>query len=116
MKAWIVMPKNEFYCEVIFAETRGKARAKARYCDGFEDCEFVDIEVRRMPKADRLYKGQFGLDWYNADDRIFLVKDCGWDCGDDYFDSDECEECPAKEYCDKYKDYMNAWFESEGEK
>ena len=105
MKAWIVSPKGQYYADVIFAETRNKAKALAKYCDGFEDTEYIDIDIRRVPKADKLYKGQFGLDWYNDEDRIFLVKELGFGCVD-YFDADECVDCSAKEYCEEYKDYL----------
>lgn len=106
MKAWFVFPKDDYYYDTVFAETRGKARAKARYCDGFENCEFVDIGVRRLPQADKLYKGQFGLDWYNDEDRLFLIKECGWSCGYEYFDSSECEYCSGRDFCSQYKEYL----------
>lgn len=41
----------------------------------------------------------------NANDRIALVKECGFFCADDYFDFNACEDCPAKDYCDRYTDY-----------
>lgn len=103
MKAWLV--RNEFDCcaTVVFAETRGKARALARYTDTCEDIDFIDISVNRLPKADKYYKdGKTELDWYNPKDRIIFVKELGFNCND--IDLYICERCSAKEYCDTYKD------------
>jgi hypothetical protein len=43
------------------------------------------------------------MDWYNAKDRIAMVKDCDFRCDYDYFDIEDCEVCSAKEYCDLYQ-------------
>lgn len=111
MKAWIVGKKEEFGSTVVFAETRGKARALALHTDCCEDADFCDIEVRRLPKADKLYKeGKKEMDWYDDKDRIFLVKECGFTC--EYVELYHCDVCPAKEYCDTYLDYIE---ESEDE-
>ena len=59
MKAWLVREKDEFCATVVFAETRGKARALAKYTDACEDCDFIDIEVRRVPQMDKYYKELF---------------------------------------------------------
>ena len=62
MKAWLVREKDEFCAEVIFAETRGKARALAKYTDACEDVDFINIEVHRQPQCDKYYKeGKFGI-------------------------------------------------------
>ena len=114
MKAWLVRPKNEFYAEVIFAETRNKAKAKAQWCDGFECTEYIDIEAYRMPQADCKYTGQFGLDFNNPEDRLFLVKECGFTCGE-YVDYSDCEDCSANEVCEQYKDYLKWKNEIEGD-
>ena len=44
MKAWLVREKGTFCAEIVFAETRGKARALARRTDCCEDARFTDIE------------------------------------------------------------------------
>lgn len=107
MKAWLVKEKDEYCATVIFAETRGKAKALAMATDVCEDANFCDIEVRRMPQADKYYKeGKKELDWFIPKDRIALVKDCGFSCAPDYFDPEDCEHCPAKKYCDRYQDYI----------
>ena len=80
-KAWIVRENGEPYAAVVFAETRGKARALAQLTDACDYVDFVNIEVRRIKDADKYYKpGKRELDWDNADDRIALVKDCGFAC------------------------------------
>lgn len=102
-KAWIVREKGEFYAAVVFAETRGKARALAQLTDACDYVDFVNIEVRRIKDADKYYKpGKRELDWDNADDRIALVKDCGFVCYHEYWDMDDCAVCPAKDFCDKF--------------
>lgn len=103
MKAWLVREKDEFCAEVVFAETRGKARSLALSTDCCEDANFTDIEVRRMPEADKHYKeGRWHLDWEDPQDRIVLVKECGFVCDYDAFYFEDCETCSAKEYCDRY--------------
>lgn len=105
MKAWLVREKDEFAATVVFAETRGKAKALARATDACEDVDFVRIEVRRIKEADKYYRhGKTELDWNNPADRVALVKDCGFYCDYDAFVLNECAVCPAKEWCNEYKD------------
>ena len=107
MKAWLVRVKDEFCAEVVFAETRGKARSLALCTDCCDGATFTDIEVRRMPNADKYYKeGKWHLDWYNPQDRIVLVKDCGFTCDYEIFDIEDCKCCPAKQYCEQYQNYI----------
>ena len=89
MKAWLVREKDEFCAEVVFAETRGKARSLALSTDCCEDARFTDIEVHRMPHLDKYYKeGKWHFDWDNPQDRIVLVKECGFWCGEEAFEYD----------------------------
>ena len=105
MKAWLVREKDGEYATVVFAETRGKARAEAQATDACEDAHFCDIEVTRKPNMDKYYKdGKREMDWYNDAERLALVKECGFYCVDMFIE--ECEDCPAKEYCDNYQDYL----------
>ena len=107
MKAWIVKDKDEYCATVVFAETRGKARAAAMLTDTCEDVNFCDIEVRRRPQLDKYYvEGKREMDWFNSRDRIALVKDAGFYCGNEYWKPEDCQECPAKEWCDKYQDLL----------
>ena len=53
MKAWLVKEKDEFCATVVFAETRGKARAMASHTETCEDADFCDILVYRRPALDK---------------------------------------------------------------
>lgn len=107
MKAYLVRERDEFCATVVFAETAGKARALALYTEACEGAEFVNIEVRREPSADKYYKpGKQWLDWFNAEDRIALVKDCGFTCDRDAHCEAECVDCPAKGFCNDYLEPM----------
>ena len=102
-KAWIVQEKGEFEASVVFAETRGKAKSMALHTDACEDADFMSIEVRRLKEADKYYKpGKRELDWFNTEDRIAMVKDCGFTCIPAAHCAEECADCPAKAYCDDY--------------
>ena len=107
MKAWKVGIKDDFYSEIVFAETRGKAKVEALTTDCCNGADFMDIEVRRVPEADQYYKdGKWHLDWMDDEDRLILVKEFGYSC--EYIDLDWCRECAAKEYCDEYQDYLES--------
>lgn len=107
MKSWLVREKDEFSATVVFAETRGKARSLAQGLEFLEDVDFCDIEVHRTKQMDKYYvEGKKSMDWFNSKDRIALVKDCGFVCDRDFWEKEDCENCPAKEYCDNYKDYL----------
>lgn len=104
MKAWVVSDKDSYEggSTVVFAETSGKAKLKAQHTDACMDADFTRITCRRMPDADKFYKGQDELSWYDEDARIFLVRDHGWECidGRDSY----CDDCPAKQYCGAWED------------
>ena len=105
MKAWLVGEKGEPCATVVFAETRGKARALALYTECCEGADFCDIEANRQPQMDKYYTpGKTEMDWDIAKDRIALVKDCGFICDPDYWEWEDCETCPAKLFCDKAKE------------
>ena len=108
MKAWLAKDKDNSSATVVFAETRGKARALARCTEACEDSDFVDIEVRRLPQMDKYYtEGKKEMDWYNPKERIALVKDANFVCDYDYWEREDCNDCPAKEYCDRYQDLFS---------
>ena len=107
MKAWLVREKDEFAATVVFAETRGKARALAMHTETCEDVDFCDIEVSRRPALDKYYEdGKKEMDWFNSKDRIALVKDGGFSCIPDYWEPEDCKTCPAAEYCDVAQDRL----------
>ena len=102
MKAWLVTVKDEFNATVVFAETRGKAKSIAMHTNVCEDVDFCNIKLTRAPQIDKYYKeGKTEMDWSDDNDRIALVKECGFYCEVEH---DNCEECAAKNYCDVYLD------------
>lgn len=118
MKAWRVSDEAAYEdgCTVVFAETRGKAHALALNTDCCEDAEWNDVRVTRLPAMDKMYKGRKEMDWCNAEDRIALVKECGWSCSYETLDRDECSYCPAAEFCDSYQDWKADMEDNENEK
>ena len=113
MKAWKARIKGEFCATVVFAKTQGKAKSAALYTDCCEDANFCDIEVSRVPQMDKYYiKGKAEMDWFNPQDRIALVKDCGFQC--EYIEEYICESCSAKEFCDEYHFCKNCGAKMDG--
>lgn len=88
-------------CTIVFAEDRGKAKVAAMASDCCENAEYIDIRVRREPKADKLYKGAREIDWYDDETRLELVKNQGWKCLETSW---ECKTCVAKEFCSQWED------------
>lgn len=108
MKAWLVREKDEYCATVVFAETRGKARSLAMHTDTCEDACFCDIDAYRRPALDKYYvDGKTEMDWFNSEDRIALVKDGNFTCDPIYLEPEECEVCPAREYCGQYQDSIH---------
>ena len=105
MYAYICSSKNDWHSTVVFAESRGQAKTIAMRTDTLEDVDFVDIRVSRFKKADGQYRGRTEMDWFDSADRLFLVKECGWSCGEEYQNINECHKCPAAEYCDLWQEY-----------
>lgn len=110
MKAYSVTDRTEcIYSTIVFAETAGQARAIAMGTDACEDVPFIDIWAKRVPKLDAFYKGRSELDWNNDEDRIAMVRYAGYSCAyEDDVSIDECKECPAHEWCDRYEDMIDA--------
>ena len=101
MKAWCVSDTdNEYGTEIVFAETRGKAKSLCMDDDVFEDCLWTDLRVKRFKEYDDYFDGKNKIDfWMEAEHRIRLVRDFGWTCMEPI--SEECANCPARAYCYK---------------
>ena len=114
MKAWKVEDKASYEggCTVVFAETLGKAHALALSTDCCEDAEWNDVRVTRIPVMDKHYRGKWEMNWYNSEDRIALVKECGWFCSETN-GREACLTCPAAEWCGDYQDWK---YDEEGGK
>lgn len=103
MKAWVVREKDEFCARVVFTETSGKAKFLALGTEPLENAEFCRLEARRAPEMDKYYEdGKTEMDWNNPQDRIVLVKECGFYC--EYIEMSECENCQAKEFCSEWEE------------
>lgn len=107
IKAWIVHDPEYEHSAVVFAETRGKAK---QICVLHEDLigevEFLDVEIRRLKKADKFYRGNPYMDWYDTEEQLNMIKELGFACVYDSFDPDECKRCDAKEYCWRYQEWL----------
>lgn len=47
------------------------------------------------------------MEWSNPQDRLALVKEFSFRC--EYVDLVNCETCSAREYCDAYEEYTDAY-------
>ena len=106
MKAYIVADKNgdSGYCTIVFGETRGKAIKNAMLTDACEGYEFTEIHARRVPALDSYYRGDYEMDWFNAEDRIAMVKEANMHCSCEVdINMDKCIACPAHEWCERYE-------------
>ena len=103
LKAWQATDNCWGYSTVVFAETRGKAKALAAKTDCCEGIPFTQIRIYRVPELDNEYRGHWEMDWCDDEDRLALVKKCGWYCIDAE-DLDDCSDCVAKEYCPYWED------------
>lgn len=80
MKAWLARKKDEFCATIVFAETRGKAKALALHTETCEDADFIHIEVHRVKEADKYYKpGTAELYWFDAEDSQYYNDGESWD-------------------------------------
>ena len=92
------------YCEystIVFAESRGNAKAIAITTDSFNDYDYTEISARRVPKLDKYYRGLEEMNWEDSGDRIAMVKEAGFSCSPEYWEEEDCEKCPAKQWCDR---------------
>ena len=104
MKAWRVFDK---YCEcgteIVFAETAGKAKSICLYDENFEEYEYTELCARRFQEYDKYYDGKRKVNfWEDEEHRIILVRDFGWSCIDGI--DTYCDDCPAKEWCEFWKE------------
>lgn len=101
MKAWLIRGDDDDYgAEVVFAESRNKAKMIALYDDVCSDTPYIRIKCSRLKSADKYYRGNSRMDWNDDDDRVALVKDFNFSCVD-YDNRKYCnpEHCSAYQYC-----------------
>ena len=64
-------------------------------------------EIKHITELVRDLPAKFWRDWNKPEDRIALVKECGWFCDHEYLDREnDCPECPAVEWCEDYQDWL----------
>lgn len=98
MKAYIAWENAsvEAYSTIVFAENSREAKKIAFTCDVCENADYIQVRVKRLPEADKLYKGHSEIDWGDEETRLALVKELEWACEDTSY---ECDTCTAKKYC-----------------
>ena len=102
-KAWSFYEEEECIIEVVFADTRTKARMYLKELDTFDNYRYIDISPRREKELDYLdHEDGYVMNWNKEEDRIALVKNIGFYCL--YPDKEECNECCAKKWCSKYEE------------
>lgn len=104
-KAWMCA-NNYGATEIVFADTKRRAKSYLKFTDSFEDYRYIDIYPERAKVLDYLNHNEgYIMDWHKDEDRIALVKHIYSGCLPDI--KDECESCCAKEWCGKYKEENN---------
>ena len=95
------------YAIVCFAENAGQAKSYAldHECFNREWVEYTSLRAKRVPELDHMAQGRKFMDHENAEDMIALAK-LGWTCNIDDLFGDECEPCPANQYCNYYQDVL----------
>lgn len=101
MKAYIVSTDYGEFSTVVFAEDRNKAKVIGMYTDACMDADYVDIRARRCPALDKYYNNRIEMDWMDDNDRIAMVKECGFSCDPECWEEEDCKSCPAKQWCDR---------------
>ena len=78
-KAWSFYEEEEGIIEVVFADTRTKARMYLNELETFDNYRYIDISPRREKALDYLdHKDGYVMNWNKEEDRIALVKNIGF--------------------------------------
>ena len=102
-KAWSFYEEEEGIIEVVFADTRTRARIYLNELDTFDNYRYIDINPRREKALDYLdHPDGYVMSFAREEDRIAMVKNIGFYCT--FPDKEECEECCAKEWCSEYEE------------
>ena len=102
-KAWECCEEESGVCEVVFADTRGKAKSYFKDMETFDYYNFCKLRPYRVKKLDNLnHPDGYVMDWCKDEDRLPMVRDVDFSCVE--VDREECEGCCAKEWCSKYEE------------
>ena len=101
-KAWCCCEEELGVVEVVFADTRGKAKSYFKNLETFDDYRFCELRPHRLKKFDYLnHPDGYVMDFCKDEDMIPMVRDAGFSCID--VDIEDCKGCCAKEWCSKYE-------------
>ena len=104
-KAWMCA-NNYGTIEIVFADTKRRAKSYLKFTDSFEDYRHIDIYPERAKVLDYLdHNDGYIMNWHKDEDRIALVKHIYSGCLPPI--EEDCELCCAKEWCGKYKEENN---------
>ena len=102
-KAWGCYEEESCIFEVVFADTRGKAKSYFKAMDTFDNYRFCELKPYRLKKLDYLnHPDGYVMDFCKDEDILPMVRDCGFYCIE--VDREDCEICCAKEWCSKYEE------------
>ena len=102
-KAWCCIEEESGVVEVVFANTRGKAKSYFKDIETFDYYNFCELRPYRIKNLDHLNKSDgYIMDWRKDEDRLPMVRDADFSCVE--VDREECEGCCAKEWCSKYEE------------
>lgn len=109
LKAYVVEDKDYYkpFATVVFAKDRNEARLLGMRTDACEDLEYLEIRATRRKELDGSYRGRWEMDWNDPQDRVDLVRLGNFSCSDEMDWEGLCPDCPAKEWCDKYEEYID---------
>ena len=102
-KAWCCCEEELGVVEVVFADTRGKAKSYFKNLETFDYYTYCELRPHRLKKLDYLnHPDGYVMDFYKDEDMIPMVRDAGFSCID--VDGNDCKECCANEWCSKYEE------------
>jgi len=80
---------------ILFAETPGLARSLAQCTGYYDECDFIEIKVKREPLADSQFKNsESGILEWGGNEKFY--RSIEWFENEDY--SSECRECGLFEF------------------
>ncbi len=105
-KAWECYEEESGVVEVVFADTRGKAKSYFKDIETFDYYNFCELRPCRVKELDYLnHPDGYVMDWNKDEDRLPMIRDAGYSCIE--VNREDCEICCAKELCSKYEDLRN---------
>lgn len=113
-KAYSVSEDNSGIYYIVFAETASKAKYELwlvhdDICTDYSYFDFFEFacgfSVKRLPEADKEYRGHSVMDWHDSEDRMFLVKELDWSCNEEEIAECECNKCVAFQFCNRKEEW-----------